>query len=200
MTQFTIEQVEDGSQSVYVISPSGRYLTENSFTGSYDLVEEPTSDSIFVVEDLEDNFVSKNASSRSFLFKSLPSKVSRRLMQVLSQELQVWSKLNGFKVIGRSFSASMPPMTLTTLFQECFEALAFFICVLSSLEANLKPSELTSTLTVHLKPRSTFTMVLPDTSQSGKLFPIRKTFLPCLSNKSILSGIHVRGIILCTTY
>lgn len=133
MTQFTIEQVEDGSQSVYVISPSGRYLTENSFTGSYDLVEEPTSDSIFVVEDLEDNFVSKNAGSRSFLFKSLPSKVSRRLMQVLSQELQVWSKLNGFKVIGRSFSASMPPMTLTTLYQECFQALFFFyLCLFRS--------------------------------------------------------------------
>ena len=60
MTQFTVEQVEDGSQSVYVISPSGRYLTENSFTGSYDLVEEPTSDSIFIVEDLEDNFVSND--------------------------------------------------------------------------------------------------------------------------------------------
>jgi len=66
LTQFTIEQVEDGSQSVYVISPSGRYLTENSFTGSYDLVEEPTSDSIFVVEDLEDNFFALKGFSTAY--------------------------------------------------------------------------------------------------------------------------------------
>ena len=57
---------------MYVISPSGRYLTENSFTGSYDLVEEPTSDSIFVVEDLEDNFVSRNLNYlRSTCFLSI---------------------------------------------------------------------------------------------------------------------------------
>ena len=105
MTQFTIEQVEDGSQSVYVISPSGRYLTENSFTGSYDLVEEPTSDSIFVVEDLEDNFVSSNCRIKTYAINSSPSKGSRQLMQVLSPEHQVSSKLNGFKVIGKNFSA-----------------------------------------------------------------------------------------------
>ena len=82
-----------------------------------------------------------------------------------------------------------------------FDQVALFrSSVESFVEAYLKPSVLISTLTVHLKPRSTFMMVLPDTSQSGKLFPIRKTFLPCLSNKSIISGIHLTRIILCTTY
>ena len=50
--------MEEGSSSVYVTSPSGKFLTENSFSGSYDLLDEPTNESIFIVEDLEDNFVS----------------------------------------------------------------------------------------------------------------------------------------------
>ena len=33
-------------------------MTENSFSGSYDLVAEPATESIFVIEDLDDNFVS----------------------------------------------------------------------------------------------------------------------------------------------
>ena len=43
---------------MYVISPSGKYLSENAYSSTYDLLDEPTNESVFMVEDLEDNFVS----------------------------------------------------------------------------------------------------------------------------------------------
>ena len=40
-------------------------MTENSFTGAYDLLPEPTTDSIFVINDLDDNFVRLRTSGES---------------------------------------------------------------------------------------------------------------------------------------
>ena len=52
---------------MYVISPSGKYLSENAYSSTYDLLDEPTNESVFMVEDLEDNFVSTRLSLRIYL-------------------------------------------------------------------------------------------------------------------------------------
>jgi len=64
LTQFSMQQIDDNS--VYVISPSGKYLSENAYSSTYDLLDEPTNESVFMIEDLEDNFFALRGFSTAY--------------------------------------------------------------------------------------------------------------------------------------
>ena len=57
MTQFTISQIGDSDQA-HIISPSGLYLTKVDVTNALHLLPEPTENSIFEIETIDETFVS----------------------------------------------------------------------------------------------------------------------------------------------